>query len=678
MLSIIIVNYNTKEEVKRCLTSIYENPPGGHFEIFVVDNNSSDGSADAVEENFKQVNLIQNDKNVGFASANNKVLKDLSTKYVLLLNPDTVILPGAIDKMIDFMEKNPKAGACGSRLVNENAKLQPSCEMFPSMKGELLKTFYLDQLFGKTRYMQKYTLIGWDHNKSRSADWITGACFMLRKEAFDDIGLMDENYFLYYEDVEWCYKLKQKGWEVHFLADVEVIHSQGRSTKPILAKSILISYLSRYYFFKKNYGINSAKMFKNIINLGLFLRIISLSILSVLDYKRRKSHLQRVIGYYNSMSINLEKKIAMDVSSFSKIKAGVEFYTKNISQAIGRSLNSGSSFIMIDKKPPASHNNIFNKVYRAINLVYHYQIRLPLQALFGRLSVLHLPAYIIPVVKFCPSVVTIHDLSFILFPEKFIKTYRVYLQFFVPLSMRRADYIIADSRSTKEDIKKLFKIKDDKIKVVYPGVSDSFRVIDDKSVIEEVKQKYKLPERFILFVGTLEPRKNVLGLIKAFNTFKKTDDKNYKLVITGSPGWLYNDIYTTVDELKIKDDVVFTGYLADEDIPKLYNAADLLVYPSFYEGFGFPIVEAMKCGTPTIASNISSLPEVVGDAGILIDPNNTDEIAEAISNVLNDDELKKKLVKNGIERAKLFTWERSADNVIDIYNKCLENKKFVK
>lgn len=677
-LSIIIVNYNTKQELGRCLASIYENPPSRDFDIFVVDNNSSDGSAEFVENNYKKVILIKNGKNVGFASANNKVLKQINSTYVLLLNPDTVVLPGAIDKMLEFMEKNPLTGACGSRLVNEENKLQPSCEMFPSVGGEILKTFYLDQLFGKNKATQKYTLINWAHNETRSVDWITGACFMIRKSALDDIGLMDDKYFLYYEDVDWCYRLKEKGWQVYFLADVKMIHSQGRSTKPILTKTILISYLSRYYFLKKNYGIDKSRLLKNIINLGLFLRVMSSMFLSVLDLRQRKIHAQRMIGYYNSLWIKLEKNIAMDVTSFSKIKAGVEFYTKNIARAISYTVNSGGNFVMIDEKVPEAKNNLINKIYRATNLIYHYQIRLPFMTLFKKLNILHSPAYITPLVKFCPSVVTIHDLSFILFPEKFIKTYRIYLQFFVPLSMRRADVIIADSYSTKDDIKRLFKINENKIEVVYPGVSDAFKVIDDKEVIEDVRKKYKLPQKFILFVGTLEPRKNVLGLIRAFNIFKEKDNKNYKLVIVGSPGWLYDDIYHTVDALGLKNDIVFTGYLADEDIPKIYNAADLLVYPSFYEGFGFPIVEAMKCGTPTIASNISSLPEVVGDAGILIDPNDTQGIADAIYKVLTDDVLREKLIKNGLERAKLFTWEKAAEKVTGVYEKCLAGKNFIK
>ncbi len=233
------------------------------------------------------------------------------------------------------------------------------------------------------------------------------------------------------------------------------------------------------------------------------------------------------------------------------------------------------------------------------------------------------------------------------------------------MSIKKADIIIADSYSTKRDIVKFFRIKEEKIKVVYLGVESRFHPISN---VEEYRLRNNLPSKMILNVGTLEPRKNVAALIRAFKKLKGRGLKDYKLVIAGDKGWLYKRIFDEVKSNDLQEEVLFLGIVEDEDMPMLYNCADIFVYPSLYEGFGLPPLEAMACGIPVITSNTSSLPEVIGNAGIMVDPDDINALCKAMYNVLKDKKLWHQMSNKGLERAKLFSWEETAKKVLEIYD----------
>jgi len=212
--------------------------------------------------------------------------------------------------------------------------------------------------------------------------------------------------------------------------------------------------------------------------------------------------------------------------------------------------------------------------------------------------------------------------------------------------------------------------------VIYSGVGKQFRPIKNGSVAlkltaqptVKLKKKYNLPDRFVLYFGTIEPRKNLIGLIKAFELLKSQGERGsqIKLVIAGTNGWLYKDILKTAQESKYRRDIIFTGFIEDKDKPYLYNLAELFVYPSFFEGFGFPPLEAMACGLPTIVSHTSSLPEVVGQGALMIDPYNIDELAWAMEMALTDSNLKERLIKKGIAQAKKFSWSKCARQTLKV------------
>jgi glycosyltransferase involved in cell wall biosynthesis len=289
------------------------------------------------------------------------------------------------------------------------------------------------------------------------------------------------------------------------------------------------------------------------------------------------------------------------------------------------------------------------------------------------LDIIHNPCQIPTLFNFKQKcIITVYDLTPLLFSETHEKGRVLMHKYLFPLILKKSDKIISISHHTKNDIIKHFKIPEDNIKVIHLAANENYKPLNENE-INNIKQKYNLNYPFILYVGTLEPRKNIPTLLKAFYKLKKQGIK-HKLVITGKKGWKYKSIFETIEKLNLQKDVIFTGYVPDEDLPALYNAADLFVYPSIYEGFGLPPLEAMQCGTPVITSNTSSLPEVVGDAGIMVNPYDVDELANKMYEVLTNDGLREELSKKGIERAKLFSWKKCAEEHLKVYEEVYNMK----
>ncbi len=286
------------------------------------------------------------------------------------------------------------------------------------------------------------------------------------------------------------------------------------------------------------------------------------------------------------------------------------------------------------------------------------------------IDIFHNPDHVLPILPVkAKKIITVHDLSFYKFPGTFPFMKRNYKRALTPRSVCLADKIIAVSSSTKDDLVELFGIDRKKIEVVHIGVSKEFMKIEDIDVLERSREVLGLPEKFILYLGTIEKRKNLERLIDAFVLASRRGGFPHKLVIAGKKGWLYEGLLKKIDDNGLKDDIIFVSDIKQSDLPILYNLAELFVYPSIYEGFGLPVIEAMACGTPVITSNTSSLPEVAGDAAALIDPYNIEEIAHNISEILHDEERRKKMSEMGIERAGSFTWERCARNTMEVYKK---------
>jgi len=265
------------------------------------------------------------------------------------------------------------------------------------------------------------------------------------------------------------------------------------------------------------------------------------------------------------------------------------------------------------------------------------------------------------------KIITVHDLSFLRYPRFFSWKRRLWHWFVNPKKLiRGADKIIAVSENTKKDLMELYGVASEKIRVIYSGVGQDLRNENRELRIEEIKKKYNLPEKFILFLGTLEPRKNIEGLIRAFEIFKTAENTDYKLVIVGQRGWLYKKILAQAAASPVCDDIKFINYISPEEKFIFYKLAKLFVYQSFYEGFGFPPLEAARAGTPVIVSSVSSLPEVMGEAALMVDPNNPAEMAKVMAECLTDENLRNSLVEKGKKQAEKFSWTSSAKEFLSL------------
>jgi glycosyltransferase involved in cell wall biosynthesis len=239
-------------------------------------------------------------------------------------------------------------------------------------------------------------------------------------------------------------------------------------------------------------------------------------------------------------------------------------------------------------------------------------------------------------------------------------------------TVRHAEAVIAVSESTKRDALQLFGLPQEKVIAIPNGVDDRMKSIQDHGAIEALRQRYDLPKKMLLFLGTLEPRKNILTLLEAYALLRQRPTVSHELVIAGGQGWYYEEIYQAVERLGLEGSVRFPGYVPDEELPLWYNAADLFVYPSLYEGFGLPPLEAMACGTPVVVANTSSLPEVVGDAGLMVDPHDPQALAEAIYSVLSNPVRHQRLAEAGQARARNFSWRTTAKKTAALYHRVLE------
>lgn len=287
----------------------------------------------------------------------------------------------------------------------------------------------------------------------------------------------------------------------------------------------------------------------------------------------------------------------------------------------------------------------------------------------NKLDLYHEPFLIGPAFKKCPTVITVFDMAYLHVPYGYTYAARLYFKSLFSRSIKQSDLAVAISENTKNDVINNFSISPDKVQVVYAGVDEIFRPINDKKGLEKVRKVYGIKKDFILAVSLISPRKNLVRLIKAFKLLRDKKNIDCQLVIVGRKGWLYGDIFREVRLSGLEEEVVFCGYVPRKDLLYLYNAAAIFVYPSLYEGFGLPILEAMACGCPVVASNTSSMPEVCGEAALLVNPHNTEELTGALAKAREDRSLCQSLVEKGLSQAKKFSWEKAAKETLAVYTK---------
>jgi glycosyltransferase involved in cell wall biosynthesis len=300
-------------------------------------------------------------------------------------------------------------------------------------------------------------------------------------------------------------------------------------------------------------------------------------------------------------------------------------------------------------------------------LWYRLNLPLPVDLLAGQADLFHGPSFTLPPSRM-PGLLTVHDLSFVRYPQGAHPPLLAWLSKAVPRSLRRARHVLADSQNTRLDLIELMQLPPERITVVGAGVDERFRRVADPGLLAAVRVRYRLPGRFILGMSTLEPRKNFTGLIAAFN--RLAADRNHPdlhLVIAGGKGWNYEPIFAAAEASPFRVRIHFPGFVADDDLPALYSLAELFAFPSHYEGFGIPVLEAMGCGTPVVCADNSSLPEVAGDAALLVKATDTDALADALDRLLTDLPRRERLVSLGFQQARRFTWAAAARRLLGVY-----------
>ena len=363
--------------------------------------------------------------------------------------------------------------------------------------------------------------------------------------------------------------------------------------------------------------------------------------------------------------------VGIDARLVYYTRAGIGEYTLRLTQALAEVYPQEQFTLLQDRRQPQHLVTAANVQVAYARVPSHHRMeQLLMPWVVGRLNtdVFHSPDFIPPLRHRGSSVITIHDLAFLIYPHFVTKDgARYYGQ--IDRAVRKADHIIAVSHSTKNDLVRMLGIPEDYITVIHEAADPRMRPIPRDEALQRVQALYGVPDEFILFVSTIEPRKNVGGLLKAYRRLRDDYKLTTALVLAGAPGWLCDDVYDLVAELGLKEHAHFLGRVESHDLPYLYNAARCLVHPAFYEGFGLTPLEAMACGTPVIVSNVSSLPEVVGDAAMLIDPQQDEEITVALWRVLTDEKLWQSLRSKGLRRAASFSWRRAAEQTMAVYRR---------
>jgi glycosyltransferase involved in cell wall biosynthesis len=371
-------------------------------------------------------------------------------------------------------------------------------------------------------------------------------------------------------------------------------------------------------------------------------------------------------------------RIAIDYTAAIAQGAGIGRYTRSLVSALAR-VDAEDRFTLYSSEAatpergfPAANNmrpRVFNIGNRYMTILWHrLHLPLPAELLMGRADVLHGPDFTLPPVLNTRRVVTIHDLAFLTNPECALPSLVAYLSDVVPRAVRAADHVIAVSQRSADDLVERLAVPREKISVIYLGVDPTLGPEREEAVLAAIRAKYALADPFVLAVGTIEPRKNYERLIAAFAQALRQPDGPRMLVVAGRKGWLYDGVFEAVARHGVADSVRFLDYVPDGDLRPLYQAASVLAMPSIYEGFGIPVVEAMACGTPVVCGTGGSLPEIAGDAALLVDPEDVTGLGAALVRAVSDSDLRSSLVARGLARTRLFSWDEAARSHVRIYH----------
>jgi len=627
-LSIVIINYRMRHMLERCLKSIYSQNFKISFEVILVNTISQDGTPEMIKEHFKDVKLI-NTNRFAVALSRNVGLKASSGRYILMLDADTIVLPGTFDEMVEFMDTHSDAGGAGSKTIAPDGRLEFSCRTFYTLPVILFRRTFLGTLFPDSRVIREHLMMDWDHNSVREVDWVAGASFIIRRETVERIGIFDEKFIFGFEDVDWCYRAKKDGWKVYYFPKGKIIHAVQRASARGFNRMAVEHLKSAFIFYRKNYWEES------------------------------------LVGY------PCETEILHVGKFYYPVKGGVENHLYLLCNELKKDYRTE---VLVANEGFKGYSELVNgvKVRRLMN--------------FGRLfSMSFCPAMALWLRKIKTKIIHVHlpnplaDFSYLLARPrgKLLIMYhsdivrqKMLLPLYRPILfslLRKAELIIATSQNYIDSSYILRKFRD-KCVVVPLGIDlERFKLTE--SIQEKVKSIHKrFGNNILLFVGRLVYYKGLEYLIAAMK------DIPAHLIIIGT-GPLEKRLNNMAGRIGLKDKITFLYNISDEDLPAFYHASKVFILPSIErsEAFGIVQLEAMACSKPVISTRLNSGVPFVnldGETGIVVEPRSAPEINEAANSLLTDKELRERLGKNGRERVeKMFTKERVASQIKEIYRK---------
>lgn len=693
-VAIIILNWNGKKDTIECLESV-KKIKYANLQIIIVDNASIDGSQEYITKEYPEIMLIKNKENLGFTGGNNKGIAcalDAGAEYIILLNNDTVVDPLLIEECLATFLNNSDVGLVGPKVVYYHNPENVWCA--GGSYNPVLGRAVMYGTFSKQK----------DFEQEEKVGWISFCVVMIKREVFEKIGILDDDFFSSYEDLDFCMRAKTAGYTCMYSPKTIVKHKIAQDWGG-LDNPLYIYYQTRNALLcmKKNRSLLGYIVF--------FITYFCVSIprrgLRLFQINKKERIVYMYMGFYDFLRKKYRRgalsekilaqmkqrkerflwnkgKIGINARYLQRKMSGIERYILELVLHLQK-VDEKQEYVLFFNKDttipeiPEQENfkqyvSMFPTTNRALRLLWEH-LALYYELKKNNITVFHGPAFFVPVLKpkDCQYIITVHDITFKKYPETFTWATRLYYSILFPQSLRLADIIITDSISTKNDLIGSYGIRAEKIQVVYLGISNAFLNKEKSQAVYAISKKYNLPDEYFLFTGVLSPRKNIITILNAFKQIKEEEMfRKYKLVIVGRPGWLYDEIFRKVKELSLENEVLFIDYVPEEELPSFYTNAKIFLFPSLYEGFGLPILEAMACGCPVITSNVSSMPEVAGDAAVLINPASVDELVSSIKEITVNKNLRKELQKKGVEQIKKFSWEKTAVETKNIYEQQLK------
>ncbi|UCD80720.1 MAG: glycosyltransferase [Desulfobacterales bacterium] len=689
LVSVIIVSYNARDVLRNCLASIYRARMTIPFEVIVVDNASTDGSLQMVETMFPEAVLIENERNLGFAKANNRGMRISRGRYLLLLNSDTELEPGVVEQLVAFMEANAGVGAVAPKLLNTDGSVQPSANLsFPGLLAfvadKLFFRFKLQQWFLNSRFFSAYILKKYSLKFSRvqKVAWVGWAAVLLRREAIFEIGLMDENYFLYLEDLDCCKEFVDAGWAVYYQPQVAVTHHWNRSIGQEASLAFTALQQSIKIYLHKHMGPLAVFTIRLSLFAELAVRIMLCSLAMIFAHPRGRwfrkaslfvASLREVFSPVNYRRMPT-KRVVIDAKAMSAFSGGIGVYV----EALLRRLCSDDSLsieIVTDKRIPAGRlgsgvrQHVIPKGTSQV-IWTHWYLRRRLKRI--KPDVYHATdPFDVPVMPGYRCMTTVQDVRPLLI-EGFFRHFgeKIYYRLSHKLAICHSCRIVCPSQYAKQTLLRFFPTRPEKIRIIHHGI-DFCRRNPGNTLPVTDRLPQQVAGNYVVCLGPLVALKNQINALLGVFEFNRRYGVGLTLVQAGEMSPYGLSLKQKATEIGMGDRLIFLGHLAEQEVVDVISGAQAMLFLSLEEGFGFPALESMACGTPLIASNRSCLPEIVKEGGILVDPLNPSEIADALESVIYHADFRKALIERGYRTVAGYTWETSVAGHLDIYRDIL-------